>query len=72
MIYSLKDNYYADLISCRFTIDLSLGKLKVKSWLRINRRMSTLFSAIRGINRRGKTVVARMKRISLGIVVYLI
>lgn len=55
--------------SCRWT---SLLWAKVRSWLNNNRRMSTLHSAIRGLNTGKKDLNSRMRRVSLGIVVYLI
>jgi hypothetical protein len=45
---------------------------KVKSWLRLCRGMATISSVVRGLNLKGKNAVARMKRVSLSIVVYLI
>jgi len=46
--------------------------LQIKLWLRINRRMMTLTSAIRGLHSGGNNLEARMKRVSLGLTVYLI
>jgi hypothetical protein len=46
--------------------------MKVKSWLRLNRGMTTINSAVRGLHLKGKAAVTRMKRVSLSIVVYLI
>jgi len=46
--------------------------LQIKLWLRINRRMMTLTSAIRGLNSGGNNLEARMRRVSLGLTVYLI
>jgi hypothetical protein len=45
---------------------------KIKSWLRINRHMNSLCSAVRGLKAGGKSVETRMRRLSLGLVVYLI
>jgi hypothetical protein len=50
----------------------SLLWMKVKSWLRLCRGMSTINSAVRGLHLKGKTTVTRMKKVSLSIVVYLI
>jgi hypothetical protein len=55
--------------ACSWT---SILWMKVKSWLRLNRGMTTINSAVRGLHLKGKTVVTRMKRVSLSIVVYLI
>ena len=45
---------------------------RIKSWLRIGRTMQTLASAIRGLHSQRNNLEARMKRVSLGITVYLI
>jgi hypothetical protein len=45
---------------------------RIKSWLRIGRTMQTLASAIRGFHSQRNNLEARMKRVSLGITVYLI
>jgi hypothetical protein len=45
---------------------------KTKDWLRINRRMTTLKSAVRGLSTRKKNLEARMRRVSLSMIVYLI
>lgn len=45
---------------------------KVKSWLKISKCMSTLNSAVRGLPCQRKTLVAKMRRVSLCILVYLI
>ena len=55
--------------ACSWT---SLLWMKIKSWLGLNRGMTTINSAIRGLHLKGKIVVTRMKRVSLNIVVYLI
>jgi len=55
--------------ACSWT---SLLWSKVKSWLWLCKGMATISSAVRGLNIRGENVVARMKRVSLNIVVYLI
>ena len=55
--------------ACNWT---SILWMKVKSWLRLNRGMTTINSAVRGLHLKGKAVVTRMKRVSLSIVVYLI
>ena len=44
----------------------------IKTWLRITRSMSTLNSDLKGLTTRKQALEARMKRVSLGIVVYLI
>jgi hypothetical protein len=46
--------------------------MKVKSWLRLCRGMSTINSVVRGLHLKGKIAVTRMKKVSLSIVVYLI
>jgi hypothetical protein len=46
--------------------------LQIKLWLRINRRMMTLTSAIRGLHSGGNNLEAQMRRVSLGLMVYLI
>lgn len=50
--------------SCRLWV-------KIKSWLRIGRRMMSLNSALRGLHPKKKSMEARMRRVSLGITVYL-
>ena len=45
--------------------------LQIKLWLRINRRIMTLTSAIRGLHSGGNNLEARMRRVSLGLTVYL-
>ena len=45
---------------------------KIKSWLRIGRSMSSLRSAIRGLNSKRSNMKSRMRRVSLAITVYLI
>jgi len=45
---------------------------KIKSWLRIGRSMLTFNSAIRGLNSRRNNLDARMRRVFLGITIYLI
>jgi len=45
---------------------------KIKSWLRIGRSMSSLRSAIRGLNSKRSNMESRMRRVSLAITVYLI
>jgi len=55
--------------ACRWT---SLLWMKVKSWLRLNRGITTINSSVRGLHLKGKTAVTRMKKVSLSIVVYLI
>ena len=55
--------------SCSWTVSLWN---KIKSWLRIGRRMSTLTSAIRGLHSKWSNMEFRMKRVSLAITVYLI
>jgi hypothetical protein len=45
---------------------------EIKSWLRINRRMSIIVSAIRGLSPRGRNKEAKMRRVSLGLTIYLI
>ncbi|KAH8479746.1 hypothetical protein H0E87_031428, partial [Populus deltoides] len=45
---------------------------KIKSWLRIGRRMLSLNSALRGLNSKRSNVEFRMRRVSLAITVYLI
>jgi hypothetical protein len=50
----------------------SLLCMKVKSWLRLYRGMSTINSVVRGLHLKGETAVIRMKKVSLRIVVYLI
>lgn len=44
----------------------------IKSWLRVNRQMLSLSSALRGLNTGGHNMESRLQRISLGITVYLI
>ena len=44
----------------------------IKSWLWINRRMMSLISALRGLNTGGQSMESRLRRISLGITVYII
>ena len=41
---------------------------KIKSWLRIGRNMTTLYSALRGLRFRKSNLEARMRSVSLGIV----
>jgi len=43
-----------------------------KSWLRINKRMSTINIAIWGLHYTGNNTVGRMRRVSLGILICLI
>jgi hypothetical protein len=57
------------LFSCSWT---SLLCSKIKSWLRINSRMTTLNSVVRGLALWSKNLEARMRRFSLGLTVYLI
>ena len=45
---------------------------KIKSWLRIGKRMSTLNSAIHGLHSKRFNMEFRMKRVSLAITIYLI
>jgi hypothetical protein len=45
---------------------------KVKSWLRISMNMSTIWSVVRGLASRRRNLVSRMRRVSLGLIVYLI
>ncbi|KAI9391201.1 hypothetical protein POPTR_007G061250v4 [Populus trichocarpa] len=45
---------------------------KIKSWLRIGRRMLTLNNAIRGLHTQRCNIESLMKRVSLAITVYLI
>jgi len=45
---------------------------KIKSWLRIGRRMLSLSSALWGLNSKRSNVEFRMRRVSLAITVYLI
>lgn len=45
---------------------------KIRSWLRITRRMSTLNSALKGLKSCRNGLEFRMRRVSLAIVVYLI
>jgi hypothetical protein len=44
---------------------------KIKSWLRIGRSMTTLYSALHGLRFGKSNLEARMRRVSLGIGVYL-
>ncbi|KAL9384336.1 hypothetical protein Peur_021346 [Populus x canadensis] len=44
----------------------------IKSWLQIGRTMQTLTSAIHGLHSQRNNLEARMRRVSLGIMVYLI
>ena len=55
--------------ACSWT---SLLWSKVKSWLWLYRVMATISNVVQGLNIRGGNVIARMKRVSLSIVVYLI
>jgi hypothetical protein len=55
--------------ACHWT---SLLWLMTKSWLRINKRMSTINIAIWGLHYTGNNTVGRMRRVSLGILIYLI
>ncbi|KAL9347268.1 hypothetical protein Peur_058634 [Populus x canadensis] len=55
--------------ACSWT---SLLWMKVKSWLRLSKGMTTINSAVWGLYLKGKTAVTRMKKVSLSIVVYLI
>ena len=64
-----EESYKHLFFACSWT---SLLWPKVKSWLRLCRGMATISSVVRGLNLKGKNVVARMKRVSLSIVVYLI
>jgi len=45
---------------------------KIKSWLRIGRSMSSLRSALRGLNSKRSNMESWMRRVSLAITVYLI
>ena len=54
---------------CRWTSSLWNN---TKDWLRINRRTSTLKSAVRVLSTRGKNLEARMRLVSLSMIVYLI
>jgi hypothetical protein len=42
------------------------------AWLRLNRAMNSLSSALCGLHPKKRSMAARMRRVSLGIVVYLI
>jgi hypothetical protein len=64
-----EESYNHLFFACSWT---SLLWPKVKSWLRLCRGMATISSVVRGLNLKGKNTVARMKRVSLSIVVYLI
>jgi hypothetical protein len=64
-----EESYNHLFFACSWT---SLLWPKVKSWLRLCRGMATISSVVRGLNLKGKNAVARMKRVSLSIVVYLI
>ncbi|KAI5581134.1 hypothetical protein BDE02_08G201100 [Populus trichocarpa] len=44
----------------------------IKSWLRMDNNMRTLHNALRGLHPKKKSMEARMRRVLLGIVVYLI
>ena len=67
---SREDETHAHLFfNCNWT---SLLWNRAKSWLRIYRPMSTLSSAIRGLNGRSKELNLRMRRVSLALLVYLI
>jgi len=44
----------------------------VRSWLRINRIMSALTSAIRGVKNKGKGLESHMRRVALALLMYLI
>ena len=44
----------------------------MKSWLKISRRMPTLKRAVRGLPCKKKNLEARMRRVSLCVLVYLI
>jgi hypothetical protein len=45
---------------------------KIKSWIRINRHMTSLYSDVRGLKASGKSLENIMRRLSLGLLVYLI
>jgi hypothetical protein len=45
---------------------------KIKAWLKLNRCMATLKSAVRGLTSRKKSLEASMRRASLSLIVYLI
>ena len=67
---SREDETHAHLFfNCSWT---SLLWNRAKSWLIINQPMSTLSSAIRGLNGRSKELNLRMRRVSLALLVYLI
>ena len=55
--------------ACRWT-----GRLwdRIKDWLHIGRRMSSISSALRGLYPKRSNLVSRMRRVSLGITVYII
>lgn len=57
------------LFACSWT---SLLCSKLKSWRRINRHMVTLNNIVRGLASRSKNLEARMRRVSLGLTIYLI
>jgi hypothetical protein len=44
----------------------------IKNWLRISKSMSSISSAILGLHRGGNNADGRMRRASLGILVYII
>jgi len=64
-----EENHDHLFFACSWT---SILWMKVKSWLKLNRGMTTINSAVLGLHLKGKSVVTRMKRVSLSIVVYLI
>jgi hypothetical protein len=51
---------------------ISLLWQMIRNWLRITRCMSSLSSAIRGLCRGGNNADSRMRRVSLGILIYII
>jgi hypothetical protein len=64
-----EENHEHLFFGCNWTF--SLWNM-VKSWLQLSRRMSTLNSAMRGLPCKMKTLVAKVRRVSLCILVYLI
>ncbi|XP_038708538.1 uncharacterized protein LOC120003588 [Tripterygium wilfordii] len=60
-----EESHMHHFFNCSWTSDFWR---KITCWLGINRRMATLTSAIRGLGRGSKVSVARMRRVSLGLI----
>jgi hypothetical protein len=65
----VEESYSHLFCACEWTCCLCA---MIKSWLRIGRTMQTLINAIQGLHSQRNNLEARLRRVSLGITVYLI